>query len=113
MLDPQHDVGHAAPDDGRTREARYHRLMPGGGYVAIEMVAVQASDAPTPTSRGRLLLERRADQGRRTGHAPPVVAELAGEDADALIAELFRLAHDNAALARGLMQWQSARLRAD
>src|SRR5687768_13115002 len=104
MLDPQHDVGHAAPD-GRARDARYNRLMPGGGYVAIEVVAVQASDVRSPTSRGRLLLERRADQGRRIGHAPPVVAELTGEDADALIAELFRLAHDNAALARCLMQW--------
>ena len=113
MLDQQHDAGHETTD-GRTRDARYHRPMPGGGYVVIEIEVVQGvADAPPPTPCGRLILERRADQGRRIGHAPPVVAELMGEDVDALIADLFRLAHDNAALARGLMQWQSARVRAD
>jgi hypothetical protein len=112
MLDQRHDVGHPGPD-GRTRDARYHRPMPGGGWVKIEVEVVQAADGSPPSSRGRLILERRADERRRIGHSAPVVADLAGEDADALLTDLFRLAHDNAALARGLMQWQLARNRAD
>ena len=108
MLDQQHDAGHAR-SDGRPREARYHRPMPGGGYVEIEIEPTQ----DRVQSRGRLIIERRADVARRLGHEPPVVAEEVHDDTDALIAELFRLAHDNAALARRLMQWQSARARID
>ncbi|HEV7994437.1 MAG TPA: hypothetical protein VGP25_21625 [Gemmatimonadaceae bacterium] len=110
MLDQHHDVGRAARN-GDTREARYHRLMPGGGYVEIEVEQVSTGESARP--RGRLIVERRAESGRRLGHQPPVVAEVMHDDIDALIAELFQLAHDNAALARSLMQWQSARAHAD
>jgi hypothetical protein len=110
MLDQSHDVGHEAPD-GRSRDARYHRLMPGGGYVGIEVEMVSIDDTTRP--RGRLIVERRTDHDRRLGHQPPIVAEMAHDDFDALVAELFQLAHDNAALARSVMQWQSARARAD
>jgi hypothetical protein len=87
--------------------------MPGGGYVDVEMDAVRESEDAGGRVCGRLILERRADQGRRTGHRPPVVAELTGDDVDAVMADLFRLACDNAALARSLLRWQSARLRSD
>jgi hypothetical protein len=110
MLDHHHDPGHAAPD-GRTRDARYHRPMPGGGYVEIEVDPATLGDSMRP--RGRLIVERRSDHGRRIGHQPPIVVDLSHDDVDALVADLFRLAHDNAALARSLMQWQSARTRAD
>jgi hypothetical protein len=110
MLDQHHDAGHAA-HDGDTRDARYHRLMPGGGYVEIEVEHVAMAESTRP--RGRLIVERRADLGRRLGHQPPIVAEVMHDDVDALIAELFHLAHDNAALARSLMQWQSARASSD
>lgn len=108
MLDQQHDAGRAR-SDGTQRDARYHRPMPGGGFVTIEV----ESGSEDAQSRGWLIVERRADVGRRLGHQPPIVAEETHEDPDTLIAELFRLAHDNAALARRLMQWQSARARAD
>ena len=62
---------------------------------------------------GRVIMERRADPSRRYGHHAPVVAELAGDDLDELMADLFRLARDNAALARSLMKMHSARARAD
>jgi hypothetical protein len=104
MLDQQHDAGHARSEGN----ARYHRPMPGGGFVEIE-VEPMGEEAPL---RGRLIVERRAEVGRRLGHQPPIVADVVHEDSDTLIAELFRLAHDNAALARRLMQWQSARARA-
>jgi hypothetical protein len=112
MLDHHHepDPGRAAPE-GRARDARYHRPMPGGGYVEIEVDSASAGDSMRP--RGRLIIERRSQHERRLGHQPPIVADLSHDDVDALIADLFRLAHDNAALARSLMQWQSARERAD
>jgi hypothetical protein len=62
---------------------------------------------------GRVTLERRADQDRRIGHRPPVVAELTGDDVDEIMTDLFRLACDNAALARSMMRWQSERMRVD
>ncbi|MEO8564185.1 MAG: hypothetical protein ABI601_19045 [bacterium] len=108
MLDQQHDAGRASAD-GSPRDARYHRPLPGGGYVEIEIEPARENGP----SRGWLIVERRADVGRRFGHHPPIVAEEIHDDADALLAELFRLAHDNAALARRLMQWQSARVRVD
>ena len=93
----------------------YRRPMPGGGYVEVEL-------DPLPTQavreerggpiRGRVIMERRADPGRRFGHHAPVVAELAGDDRDELMADLFRLARDNAALARSLMRMDAARERA-
>jgi hypothetical protein len=112
MLDQQWDAGHA-PVEGRSRAALYHRPMPGGGYVDIELDTARASDDAPQRIRGRVILERRSDAGRRIGHQPPVVSELIGDDADELMADLFRLARDNAALARRLMDWQSTRSRAD
>jgi hypothetical protein len=42
-----------------------------------------------------------------------VVAELSADDRDELMGELFRLAQDNPALARGLMRWQARHQGAD
>lgn len=111
MLDQQHHDPGREDAEGGTRGARYHRLMPGGGYVEIEVELISSGKSTRP--RGRLIVERRTDQGRRLGHQPPIVADVLHDDVDALLAELFQLAHDNAALARSLMQWQSARARAD
>jgi hypothetical protein len=114
MLNHQQDTGHA-PVDGRsgTGAALYRRPMPGGGYVEVELDVVREADDVALRARGRVIMERRSDPGRRDGHQPPIVAELAGDDVDEVMADLFRLAQDNAALARGLLRWQSARARAD
>ncbi|PYP75705.1 MAG: hypothetical protein DMD35_20695 [Gemmatimonadetes bacterium] len=90
--------------------------MPGGGYVEVELDAASADTAPESTGapiRGRLVMERRADPGRRYGHRAPVVAELTGDDRDELVADLFRLARDNAALARSVMRMQALRPQVD
>src|SRR4051812_39194664 len=108
MLDQLQDAGHATPDRP-SRTALYRRTMPGGGYVEVEVDAVGEPADGHGRRRGRVILERRAERGRRDGHQAPIVAELIGEDVDALMAELFRLVRDNAALARSLMQWQSTR----
>jgi hypothetical protein len=116
MLDHQPDAHHAAADS-RSGTSLYRRRLPGGGYVEMELDPRDATDASPGReggrSRGRVIVERRADVARRVGHQPPVVAELEGQDRTALAAELFQLVQDNAALARGVMRWQSAHHRAD
>jgi len=113
MLDQQQGAERGALE-GAHGTPIYRRPMPGGGYVEVE-VDVSPSEAPREGRggpiRGRVVMERRADPGRRSGHPAPVVAELAGDDRDELMADLFRLARDNAALARNLMRMDAARER--
>jgi hypothetical protein len=116
----------------------YHRELPGGGYVAIEMVSeLDAADmreleriaverrgdesrrfGHQPPSfsmpagrpfRARVRVERRAEPGRRDGHEPPVIAEAQGDTSSTVFGELYRIACDNAAVARGLLRWKTAR----
>ena len=116
----------------------YHRELPGGGYVAIEMVtdadaremteleriAVERRGDATrrfghqPPSfavpagrpfRARVCVERRAEPGRRDGHEPPVIAEAEGDTSGTVFGELYRIACDNAAVARGLLRWKAER----
>jgi hypothetical protein len=114
MLDQHQDAAHGA-HEGQSGDTLYRRPMPGGGYVEVELDAVRESaDVPGKRShRGRVVMERRVDPGRRYGHRAPVIAELAGDDRDELMSELFRLAQDNAALARSLLRLQATRQRAD
>jgi hypothetical protein len=115
MLDQHQDAAHG-PRDSQPCDTLYRRPMPGGGYVEVELDAVRASAGQEPGKRphrGRVVMERRVDPGRRYGHRAPVIAELAGDDRDELMSELFRLAQDNAALARSLLRLQSTRQRAD
>ena len=114
MLDQHHDAAHGA-HEGQSCDTLYRRPMPGGGYVEVELDVVRASDGETGkrAHRGRVVMERRVDPGRRYGHRAPVIAELAGDDRDELMSELFRLAQDNAALARSLLRLQAPRPRAD
>jgi len=115
MLDQQQGAERGARDD-QPGSTCYRRPMPGGGYVEVEL---EAATVGTPEERermlrGRVVMERRADPRRRYGHQAPVVAELTGDDRDELMAYLFELAQDNAALARNLMRLQAAvRPRAD
>lgn len=112
MLDQQRDVGRVAPET-RSSNDLYRRPLPGGGFVEVEMDAMPGPEGAPERYRGRVIVERRGDIGRRIGHEPPVVAELSGDDADELMTELFRLAQDNSSLARGLLRWQAARAHAD
>ena len=110
MLDQRQDAARGARE-GPSGAALFRRTMPGGGYVEVELDAPPAAAAPgaAPTRvRGRVIMERRADPGRRYGHRAPVVAELSSDDRDELMADLFRLACDNVALARSLMRMPAA-----
>src|ERR1700750_1619343 len=92
----------------------YRRELPGAGYVAIDMID---SDDTTDErvertgSRVRVYVERRAEEERRAGHQPPVVAEFTGNARAPEVGELYRMAADNAALARALIEWQGRRQR--
>ncbi|MHB0949058.1 MAG: hypothetical protein ACYC4J_08360 [Gemmatimonadaceae bacterium] len=118
----------------------YQRDLPGGGYVLIELVredgepgvpmvdvaverraAVERRDghvAPRiqlpdgKPCKARVRVERRASAERRAGHQPPVIAEVERTDVLSAFEELYRIARDNVAVARGLLTWQAAR-RAD
>lgn len=76
----------------------YRRELPGGGYVAINV------DDERGLARSRVSVERRAREARRDGHAPVVIAEADGDDRSAAFGDLYRLAADNAAIARALLE---------
>jgi hypothetical protein len=85
--------------DGSTAPV-YRRELPGGGYVAIDVRRARGS------SRTSVSVERRAIPVRRAGHAPIVIAEAEGDDRSPGFAEMYRLAGDNAAIARALLQME-------
>jgi len=101
-----------------TRTQIYRRELPGAGYVTIDVTCLHedGSSGTAEDSRIRVYVERRASEERRNGHAPPLVAEFTGDQCAPEVGELYRLASDNAALARALLEWQGRRqrrLRAD
>lgn len=86
------------------RPLLYTRELPGGGFVAIDVLA------DTGVPQARLWVERRADPTRRSGHHPPIILALDAPDADsAALAELRRVAADNVSLAQALRRWTSTR----
>ena len=92
-------------DDSR---AIYVRELPGGGYVAI---GVRHADQ---ACRSMVYVERRAKEERRGGNAPVVIAEAPGDERSAEFAELYRIAADNAAIARALLRHDAGKpARAD
>lgn len=97
----QHEIdGHdAGADERRSAERLFHRDLPGGGYVAIELSAA----APTSDRLVRVIVERRGDRNRRLGHRPPVIIEEGWRPAEGF-GDLYRIACDNVAIARGLLQ---------
>ena len=82
----------------------YTRTLPGGGFVAID--AEPAPDAGGSDHHARLWVERRADDMRRVGHTPPVIAEAHDGSLEAAVERLRRIAADNVALASALRRWQ-------
>jgi len=89
---------HSDSPDRRSTERLFHRDLPGGGYVAIELTN------PSDTGRiVRVVVERRGDRVRRAGHKPPCIHE---EDwkPERGFGELYRMACDNVAIARGILR---------
>jgi hypothetical protein len=86
-------------NERRSAERLFHRDLPGGGYVAIELAGAPA----TAGRRVRVIVERRSDRNRRVGHRPPVILEEEWQP-ERGFGELYRMACDNVAIARGLLQ---------
>jgi hypothetical protein len=78
----------------------YRRDLPGGGYVAIKI------DREREIARTRVAVERRtiAVGGERVGREPLVIAEADGDERSAAFTDLYRIASDNAAIARALLR---------
>ena len=85
----------------------YERELPGGGYVAIDVsVETRGNDAVPHT---RVFVERRSDAVRRSGHVPPCIAEAEADDSTTAFSDLLRIARDNVAIARALLDLDTAR----
>jgi hypothetical protein len=105
----------ATIETAAVRTRLYRRDLPGAGYVAIDVARVtddEGSDGAPARSHIRIYVERRESEERRSGHEPPVVAEFTGDRSAPEVGELYRMAADNVALARALLEWQAKQLRA-
>lgn len=86
------------------RETLFERELPGGGQVRIELIDESAADVAGGRCVARLAVERRGDVSRRDGHIPPVILMAERGTREEVIGELFKVAVDNVAIARGLLQ---------
>jgi len=91
-------------EDGRA--LIYRRELPGGGYVAIDV------ERDREMIRTRVCVERRAAAERRDGHRPVVIAEAEGDERSPAFTGMYRIAADNAAIARAVLELQGPQ-RAD
>ena len=97
-------AGRIGARDVKVPEPLYLRPMPGGGYVRVELLVRQPGDVTGERMRGRVVLERRQPAPATPDEEPVIVEEVEGEDANAVVAELFRIARDNAAIARRVLR---------
>jgi hypothetical protein len=95
----QGSVGRDSASERRAAERLFHRDLPGGGYVSIELTPVSQSAARI----ARVIVERRRDRSRRAGHKPPIILEEEWTP-ERGFGELYRFACDNVAIARGLLR---------
>lgn len=108
----QKDTETPAPTSCRA-EPLYARSMPGGGYVRVELVVSDRGDVASERRRGRVVIEPREPSPRRADASPLVVEEVEGDDESAVVAECFRIARDNAAIARRVLRRRMKARRAD
>jgi hypothetical protein len=120
VLEPQNDAAGSGEGTKATREpaprssqAVYTRTMPGGGSVVVELLVSDRGDVRSERRRGRVVIEPRTGAPRRADDAPLVVEEVEGDDENAVISELFRIARDNAAIARRVLRSRAQVERAD
>lgn len=91
-------------NDGSSIRPLYMRTMPGGGYVKVELVVSDRGNVSHERVSGRVVIEPQGTAARRSDLAPLVLEEVEGEDEDLVVAELLRIARDNAALARRVLR---------
>ena len=96
---------HERPETPRNRSPVFRRELPGGGYVVIGV------EPPTRERAARtcVWVETRETDRRGESVETPVIAIADGDERSASFTELYRLAADNAAIARGLLKWRAER----
>ena len=113
QFERQQDVAGGGDRPSKSPDPLYVRPMPGGGYVRVELLVSQPGDIEGERLRGRVVLERRQPAPATPGDEPVIVEEMEGTDADTVVAELFRIARDNAAIARRVLRQRMTTARAD
>ncbi|HEU4562998.1 MAG TPA: hypothetical protein VFS05_00060 [Gemmatimonadaceae bacterium] len=68
------------------------------------MVIEDEPPAAQPNYHARVIVERRSDPTRRSGHVPPVIAEASGPSREEVFSRLYPIASDNVEIARALRQ---------
>jgi hypothetical protein len=86
--------------DSRTERA-YVRELPGGGFVAIDVIAVESSFYRRQY-HATLVVERRTSD-RREGHLPPEIARASGHSVESVLHQLLPMAQSNPAIGAGLL----------
>lgn len=111
----EHGAGNTGVEPGRhgAGEPLYTRPMPGGGYVRVELVMSDRGTVAAERRCGRVVIEPRDASPRRDDSAPLVVVEIEGDDESSIVAECFRIARDNAAIARRVLRRRLEVGRAD
>lgn len=113
MLEQQQDDDVSGGGAWSPGQPLYTRSMPGGGYVRVEVVASDRGDAARARRLGRVVIEPREASPRRDDALPLVVEEIEGDDERAVVAECFRIARDNAAIARRVLRRRLQARRTD
>jgi hypothetical protein len=75
-------------------------------------VTIESAPRGSPICQACVTVERRTDATRREGHQPPVIAQASAASEALVFRELFPIASDDNAIARGLIAWQAAGVRA-
>jgi hypothetical protein len=79
-------------------EQIYRRRLPGGGFVAIDVTSRMSLTGRR--YRGAVVVERRGDQVRRSGHTAPVIARAEAGDVATVFSDLLPVAQSNVEIAR-------------
>lgn len=107
MPEQQASAGHGGGErTSHASHALYTRPMPGGGCVWVELLVSDAAHVAADRLRGRVVMERRSTARHVPAEEPVVVEEVEGDDEGVIVAELFRIARDNAAIARRILRRQ-------
>jgi hypothetical protein len=110
----QQDADENSTREPMTTEPLYSRPMPGGGYVRVELLVREPDTVNGEPLRGRVIMERRTPiPAAAEVEEHLVVEEVEGDDPNVVVAELFRIARDNAAIARRVLRRQKPSVRAD
>ena len=113
MLESPQDAVAGSAHNVTSVQALYTRPMPGGGYVRVEMLVKETDAAAAERLRGRVVMELRAPTPATPAEEHVIVEEMEGDDPNVVVAELFRIARDNAAIARRVLRKQAPIVRAD